>query len=435
MYNKIKRFITELKESGRNMRTAVSFSGGIDSGVLLDIFVRLWKDNLIPEPEVIYFNHKLRGKESSAEEKFVKETCAACNVKLKIINLNVKKYAEESKMTIETAARVLRYFHYGRLSGDLGCIAQGHHADDNAETVFFNIIRGSGLEGASGIKKIRGRFIRPLLDFTRREILDYASERDLKFFEDSTNAGTDFSRNKIRNIIIPLIENELNREIKNSLNNFSLSIREAKNHIDKETEKLSKRMMRTSEGISIIRYDGFNSLDPCLKASVFRLALRKAGFSYSIDREKTGSILKKIAGGSRSESGTGGLSVTISRNSILVINRDIFENKPVVTVGTDKSSEYYIDIGKTKGNIKISTVHEGDTFMPFGKSKAEKISKTAGDKKIPLILRKDIICLKDDEKVIFVQGCGISELVKTDERTKETAYIKVKGDILKKIFV
>ncbi|MDD4206231.1 MAG: tRNA lysidine(34) synthetase TilS, partial [Candidatus Delongbacteria bacterium] len=212
IYKKIKQFITELEESGRDMRTAVSFSGGTDSRVLLDVFIRLWKDNVIPEPEVIYFNHKLRGKESAAEEKFVKETCAACKIKLRLIHLDVKKYAEEKKMTIETAARELRYFHYGRLAEDYGCIAQGHHADDNAETVFFNIMRGSGLEGACGIKKVRDKFIRPLLDFTRREILDYAADRNLKFVEDSTNAKTDHSRNKIRNIIFPLIEKELNRE-------------------------------------------------------------------------------------------------------------------------------------------------------------------------------------------------------------------------------
>ncbi len=434
MYNKIKQFITELKESGRDMRTAVSFSGGTDSRVLLDVFIRLWKDRIIPKLEVIYFNHRLRGKESAAEEKFVKETCAACKIKLRLISLNVKKYAEENKMTIETAARELRYFHYGRLAEDYGCIAQGHHADDNAETVFFNIMRGTGLEGACGIKKVRDKFIRPLLDLTRREILDYAEENGLKFVEDSTNAKTDHSRNKIRNIIFPLIEKELKREIKNSLNNFSSSLREAKDHIDKESEKVSKKLLRSSEGISVIKYDGFNSLDPCMKTAVFRLGLRKAGFSYGIDREKTGSILKKIASGSRSDAGTGRLSVTISRNSVVVINRDTFENKPVVTITPDKISDHYIDAGKTKGNITVLKVKAGDTFMPFGKNKAEKISKVLSDKKIPVFLRKDIMCLKDDEKVIFIQGCGISEQVKTDKSTKETLYINVSKDILRKMY-
>ncbi|MDD3044209.1 MAG: tRNA lysidine(34) synthetase TilS [Candidatus Delongbacteria bacterium] len=434
IYKKIKQFITELEESGRDMRTAVSFSGGTDSRVLLDVFIRLWKDNVIPEPEVIYFNHKLRGKESAAEEKFVKETCAACKIKLRLIHLEVKKYAEEKKMTIETAARELRYFHYGRLAEDYGCIAQGHHADDNAETVFFNIMRGSGLEGACGIKKVRDKFIRPLLDFTRREILDYAADRNLKFVEDSTNAKTDHSRNKIRNIIFPLIEKELNREIKNSINNFSSSLREAKDHIDKETEKISKRLLRSSEGISIIKLDGFNSLDPCLRTAVFRTALRKAGFTYSPDMAKTGKMLERISQKSRSETGTGDMSVTVSRNSIIILNKNIFGNKTVITVSSDKFSDHYIDIGKTKGNIKASKVKSGETFTPFGKNKAEKISKVLSDKKIPVFLRKDIMCLKDDEKVIFVQGCGISELVKTDKGTKETLYINVSKDILRKMY-
>jgi len=434
MYNKIKQFITGLKESGRDMRTAVSLSGGTDSRVLLDVFIRLWKENIIPEPEVIYFNHKLRGKESAAEEKFVKDTCAACKVKLRRIDLNVKKYAEENKKTIETAARELRYFHYSRLAEDYGCIAQGHHADDNAETVFFNIMRGTGLEGACGIKKVRDVFIRPLLHLTRDQIQNYAAERGLKFVEDSTNAKTDHSRNKIRNIIFPLIEKELGREIKNSINNFSLSLREVKDHIDKETEKVSKRLLRSSEGISIIKLDSFNSLDSCLRTAVFRTALRKAGFTYSPDMAKTGKMLERISQKSRSETGTGDMSVTTSRNSIIILNKSTFKNDLIITVSTKKISDHYLDIGKTKGNIKAFKVKAGETFTPFGKNKAEKISKVLSDKKIPIFLRKDIMCLKDDKKVIFVQGCGISELVKTDKRTKETLYVNVSKDILRKIY-
>jgi tRNA(Ile)-lysidine synthase len=433
MLEKVKKFIQDLQFSKEKLRIAVSYSGGADSGALLHLMVKLFKDGVISKPSVIYFNHNLRGKESAAEERSVIKVCSGYGIDLKKIDLDVISHAEKTGLTIETAARDLRYEHYRLLSGEFDYIAQGHHADDNAETVFFNILRGAGLDGACGINKVRDYFIRPLLDFSKREILNYAELNNIKYIEDSTNIKTDYSRNKIRNIIFPVIEKELNRNIKISLCNFSASVSEARNFISGSAEKEFSKNVRVFKGSALIRLDSFSSLHPVLKTSILQTALKKTGCIYNPDRIKTEIILKNISNCADSVFKNEMFSISIHSNNILIMNSK-FENPALISLSGKKVSQYYFDLLKTKGNIRIGKIETDDVFVPFGKKKAGKVSKVLSDKKIPPVLRKHLLCLRDDENIIFIQGAGISDKVKTEAGTSGLMYINLKNDILKKLF-
>ncbi len=433
MYEKVKEFILSLTIPGRKLRTAVSYSGGADSGVLLDMMMRMYRENLIFMPDAIYFNHNLRGKESAEEEAFVKKTCTAYDIRLVIIELDVKTYAQKNGLTVETAARDLRYENYGKLFPAYDLIAQGHHADDNAETVFFNIMRGSGLEGASGIKRIRDKMTRPLLDMTRNDILSYAKKNRIKFVEDSSNCKNEYSRNKIRNIVFPLIKNVLNREITGSINSFSDSVSEAADFISGEAEKKIRKITRTSKGLVFIKRSSFLKLIPVIKKAVLHKAVKAAGAAYNPDRIKTGIIMEGILKGERSVFSTENYSITIHTDNIIILNPVEFMNPAEITFKKKSSSIHYLDPLKIKGNVICRDIVPGDVFRPFGKKKPEKVSKVLSDRKIPVVLRKNLKCLADSEKIVFIQGTGISDSVRTDVN-EDTMFINVRNDILKKLF-
>lgn len=433
IFNNVRDFILKLNNKPGAFKFAVSYSGGADSGALLDIFVRLFRKKFISEPSAVYFNHNLRGKESEAEEEFIRSVCADYGIELIIIELDVTGCAGSAGLTTETAARMLRYDNYSLMLKKFDYIVQGHHADDNAETVFFNIMRGAGLEGSSGIKKVRDGFLRPLLDFSRRDIFEYSKKQKLKFFTDSTNEKTDFSRNRIRHILFPVIEKELNRNITGSLNNFSAASKEALDYINGNADKVYKRCVRTSPGIAIICFSRFIKLEPLMKTIIIQRAFKQAVAGYNPDRIKTDLILDGIEKRNPSVFSTEGYSVSVYTDNIIIINTHSFVNPALISLSRKKRSAYYIDMNKVKGSIRITYISSDDWFVPFGKKSTVAVSKVLSDKKIPPVLRKLVKCLRDDEKIIFIQGAGISDMVKA-ENDPELIYIVLKNDILRKLF-
>ena len=177
-------------------------SGGADSMCLL----HLLKSSGI-KVTAAHFEHGIRGEESVRDMDFVKAYCEANSIPFVCARGDVPAYAKAKGMSIEEAARALRYAFLEEQCSLLGCdyIATAHNADDNAETVLMNLIRGSGAKGLSGIPRSRGKLIRPLLDVSRSEIEAYIRKNNIPFVEDSTNLSQDYTRNFIRHRILPLV--------------------------------------------------------------------------------------------------------------------------------------------------------------------------------------------------------------------------------------
>jgi len=207
-------------------RVLCAVSGGEDSMCLLAF---LWENSarLGISVAAAHYNHCLRGEESERDERFVASWCSEHGIALKKGRGDVRSYAETHSMSLEEAARELRYEFLENAAAELGCsrIATAHNADDNAETVLMNLARGAGAKGLCGIPPVRGKFIRPLLSVTRAEIEDYNRLHGIPHVEDSTNAADDYTRNILRHRIMPVLR-EINPSLSRAVLRSGESLRE-----------------------------------------------------------------------------------------------------------------------------------------------------------------------------------------------------------------
>ena len=205
-------------------RVVCALSGGADSVCLADVMLSLAPE-LGVRVECAHFNHRLRGEESLRDEEFVRAWCEERSVRCHFGSGDAAAFGRDRGMSVEEAARTLRYAFLESLGDGRTRIATAHQADDQAETLLLNLIRGSGLKGLGGIPPVRGRVIRPLLDVTRQEVLIYLHERQLTFVEDSTNGDVSFRRNRLRHEVLPLLR-ELNPAFSQACGRTSRLLRE-----------------------------------------------------------------------------------------------------------------------------------------------------------------------------------------------------------------
>lgn len=219
MIDKIKKYIKEqnLIKSGENI--VIGFSGGPDSVMLLYALNELRKEfgyNLL----TVHINHQLRGEDAVKDEEFSKDFSNSLGVKFISFHMDVNGYAKEHKISVEDAGRRIRYEKFNEVlkrEFQSGVIAVGHHKNDDAETILLNLIRGAGGAGLSGISDKNKNIVRPLIDITKAEIINFLNENNIPFVEDKTNFENDYLRNKIRNVLIPYVESEINENFIDSL--------------------------------------------------------------------------------------------------------------------------------------------------------------------------------------------------------------------------
>jgi len=189
----------------RGSRIIAGFSGGADSVCLLSVLDGL-KQLLGCSLEAVHVNHGIRGEEAERDEAFCRAFCQERNISFQSIRVDVPALVKEKGLSTEEAARILRYEALESFCGPDGRIAVAHHGDDQAETILFHLLRGTGLKGFAGMQYKRDRIIRPLLDLSGAEIRSWVAEKQLSFVTDSTNLCDDYARNRIRNVILPELE-------------------------------------------------------------------------------------------------------------------------------------------------------------------------------------------------------------------------------------
>jgi len=240
----------------RGDNVLVALSGGADSLALFLMLFELRDELQLGEICAVHVNHGLRGAESERDEIFVRKFCDDMGVTVRVFHADVKKFAAEHKIGTEEAARELRYGFLeaarkegiagqarndGVRGGEIAAqaygtgrtkIAVGHNRDDNAETILMNLCRGAGLRGLCGIPPTNGDIIRPLIDVPRLEIEKFLHERKIEFLTDSTNLSSDFTRNRVRNIILPLLESDINSNAKKNLTRTANLLREDEDFLE-----------------------------------------------------------------------------------------------------------------------------------------------------------------------------------------------------------
>ena len=245
---RVQDFIRKQQLFADEAKILVALSGGADSVALLRILLRLGY-----HCHAVHCNFHLRGEESNRDELFVSELCRTLGVPCEVVHFDTLAYAAEHKLSVEMAARELRYREFERLRQDLelDAIAVAHHQDDAVETLLLNLIRGAGINGLTGMKIKNGHVVRPLLCLTRDEVISYLDHLEQPFVTDSTNLTDAYARNKVRLNLLPLMQ-QINPAAKENIMQAALHLGEAATIYNKVIEETKTRLVTPqAEGIDI----------------------------------------------------------------------------------------------------------------------------------------------------------------------------------------
>ncbi len=282
----------------RNDKVVIGVSGGPDSMTLLNVLNELKKE-LDIQIYVAHINHMLR-EEADSETRYVQDFCQKIGAECYIKKIHIEEEAKTQKIGTELAGRNARYSFFEYVAQKVGAnkIATAHNANDNAETVLMNLMRGSGISGLKGIEKIReGKFIRPIIECTRKEIEAYCEEKKLNPKYDKTNAENIYTRNKVRNLLIPYIEKEFNPNIIESLNRLSTIAAKEDEYFHKNVDKLFKELQIVGDNIDtnmvVLNLKEFNKLDDVIKSRLILYTISKLlGSSQGIEKIHIEDIIK-----------------------------------------------------------------------------------------------------------------------------------------------
>lgn len=445
MVNDFKKFINENKLFGFNDKILLAISGGIDSMVMLDLFVKC-KYNFA----IAHVNFNLRGYQSDNDELFVKEKAAELNVPFYQNQFNTKKYAQNNKVSIEMAARALRYSWFEDLIIDLNYqyIAVAHHKDDVVETFFINLTRGTGIRGLTGIKAKNKSVIRPLLFAFRNEIHDYAVENDVEYRTDTSNNELVYNRNKFRHKIIPEFE-KINPAFKNNMMENIDRFKELEDILERSIMLESYKCIQNIDNEIYININYLNNLNP-IKTYLFEF-LRPYNFSSKIiddiiinlnnisgkqffssthrlikDREHL--IINKIQENLNIEFfiNKADLFKVINKNKRDEIRLEIKHLRNINLSNLIKDENYaYLDIEKLKFPLKLRKWEKGDSFVPLGMSKSKKLSDFFIDVKMSITEKEMQWVLESNNEIIWIVGKRINDKYKITSKTKQAIQIKL----------
>lgn len=296
MENKILEIIKKYNLIENEDKIVVGVSGGPDSITLLNILKNIKESKYINfEIVVCHINHMIR-QEAIGDEEYVKKYCKDNNIECYVKRIEVEKMAETQKIGTEEAGRKARYEFFNEIleKTNSNKIATAHTANDNAETVLMNIIRGSGTTGLKGIEAKRDNLIRPLIESTREEIEDYCKENNLNPRIDKTNFENIYTRNKVRNMLIPYIKENFNPNIIDSINRLSNLSKQENTYLDHITEKTYNTLLLEEKNDEIILdLKAFNSQELVIKNRVVLYTINKVlGTRSGIEKKHIEDIIK-----------------------------------------------------------------------------------------------------------------------------------------------
>lgn len=399
----------------KGKKLLIAISGGVDSVVLTHLLYLLKFDITLA-----HCNFQLRNNESDLDEEFVKKLGNQLAIKTFTIKFDTNQFSKDNKLSTQLSARKLRYDWFNELieKYNFDYVVTAHHADDNLETFLINLTRGTGLEGLTGIPQQNGNIVRPLLVFSRNEILEYAKTNNIEWREDKSNTETKYLRNKIRHEIVPKLK-EINPSLLSSFEKTSEYLQQSKQIVD-------DRIADVSEGI--ISYDGettrFNIKKiqelPNPKAYLYQL-LKPFGFTewndaYNLLEAQTG---KKIVSKTHTLLKNRDFLLISSNNNLFELSKPFFIEEDISIVEspvrlTVKKTNRVSDNCKNSIFINKNLVNfplilrrwsNGDCFFPLGMSGKKKVSKYFKDAKFSLIDKKNtwLLCSNNND-IIWIVG-------------------------------
>ncbi len=448
---KVLRFIKENELLSSGEKILVALSGGPDSVFLLH-FLNKFKKKFKIEIGAVHVNHKLRGKDSERDELFCKTICDEISIPFYMLRKDVKSYSKKNKLSLEVAGRKIRYEFFEKISksNKYDKIATAHNADDNAETVLLNLIKGTGIKGIAGIPVRRSKIVRPILSLTKKEILDYLYENRFEYRIDESNLSNDFERNFLRNEIIPLIQKNINPSFSNSTLNTSLNLQRLNSGLTeivpglKSAVKL-KRNSSVSIPIEFIKKSNYFIISYTLKEiidenfsvkleskdlkKIFLLAKRQSGKSEELSeklivlKERNEITIKKKSSVKNPNEKKIGIGNEVEIDGkILSISK---VKKDEVKIGKSKNVEFISADGLSSTFI-VRIWKEGDKFFPIGMQGTKKISDYLNDIKINSFEKKQHLVLENEGNIVWVIGKRLDNRFKITSDTKKVLRLCLK---------
>lgn len=416
----------------------VAVSSGLDSMVLADLCL---KSEL--NIALAHCNFKLREAESDKEEAFVSNYAKTHKLTFFTKHFNTTHYAETTKISIQMAARELRYNFFDELcdSQQFDTILTAHHADDNLETFFINLSRGSGIDGLTGIPKINDKIARPLLPFSRNQIYEYAKMHNIQWCEDSSNASLKYKRNALRHGLIPVLKSifpTILEALNTTQNNLIASQDLLKNHI----EDIENRVIKFSS-LDEIHYtiEQLKLLNP-LRSYIYPL-FGKYGFTdldeiyHLVDAQSgkqihsnTHSILKDrnvmILTPKSALKSDFFLSITDLGKEIKLSEFGVHLNfERESNLGNSSKNTLFLDHDKLQFPLVLRSWAEGDFFYPSGMTGKKKLSKYFKDEKLSLLQKSKVLLLCSKEDVVWVVGMRPDARFIATSKTKHILNVNV----------
>lgn len=434
----VEQYIVENELLTDGKKVIVGVSGGADSVALLDI-LHSFKLECI----VAHCNFHLRGEESNRDAFFVEELCKKYGLKYERIDFDTEAYAERESISIEMAARELRYnwFEQIRIIHLAQKIAVAHHRDDSVETILLNLIRGTGIRGLTGIPPINGYVIRPLLCLSRKDILEYLKERKLNYVDDSTNSEDLYSRNKIRLNIIPLLET-INPSVKDAIirtsdnlsqvaNIYHMYINQVKSAIFNDNKISIALLIQYLEPeailFEILSPYGFNA---ATIQAVFESLLSQSGKifhsdTYELLKDRSFLILKKKESLTLDSFNIHESDRTIMHPIHMSIERILIDGDFAIDRNTNI---LYLDAGKVIYPLTLRHWRQGDKFVPFGMKGKKKVSDYFSDHKFSLFDKEAAWLLCSGDDILWIVGHRSDDRFKVDDKTTEVIKITYKTE-------
>ncbi|MBS3810590.1 MAG: tRNA lysidine(34) synthetase TilS [Halanaerobiales bacterium] len=444
----------------------LGISGGPDSLTMLDLFDSL-REKMRLRIMVFHLNHLFR-EEADQEAEYVNKICEERNISSIIKKYDVPSYVKKENLSPEEGARRIRFKFLKEICirKDIQKVCLAHNKDDLVETVLFNIFRGSGMRGLKGIEDVANidclKIIHPLLIFYRSEILDYCEQNSLKPVYDPSNKSNLYSRNRIRNNILPMIEEQINSNVKKSVTRLSETIKEDYDFLDEYSCRVLNDILRKKgKRKYVLDLEGLKKNHPAIIKRIlnkvfFKLKGNIDNFYYKnysdmlnfIRNNKTGDLLDL----------PDKINLKISYNQ-LIIMEGTFENSIFFTKTIKKQGRYLLpckqslkieikseklnwrnykdsnvciaDSDKVNFPLEIRNKRDGDKFVPLGMNGHKKVKDFFIDEKIPDYLRAKIPIIFDaEQKLIWICGFRMDDRFKIDNLSQKTILFEYnKGDL------
>jgi len=415
----------------------LAVSGGVDSVVLVDLFAKTNLDFVIA-----HCNFKLRGEESERDEQFVKALAVKYAKEIFIKCFDTKTYADEHKVSIQVAARDLRYNWFAELQSTvsnqrLTAIVTAHHQNDNIETVLINFFRGTGIQGLTGINSFDSerKILRPLLLFKKEELLQYATNNSLTFVEDSSNTTNKYTRNNFRNQIIPLVKQHFPSAEENLLNNIQ-RLHEVELLYNESVEKYKK---------SLIVLKGAELHIPIIKlkkVTTLHTIIWELIKSFNFSASQVNEIIKLLDSNNGSYIQSATNRIIKNRNWIIITPLKEEQSLTIIIEKEDKKIEFgngkiiieqlqnstlkpqtsnevaTIDFDTLEFPLLLRKWKQGDYFYPLGMTKKQKLSKFFINQKLSLIQKENVWVIESNKRIVWIVGYRIDNRFKITDLTK-----------------